>query len=259
MSNSPSDNRPDLDDSINVAEAHAAIGSEEAAASREKRLRENGMEPVSLWMILVSGLVILVGGAVLGAGGGLFNYDELTKTGYVRERQPEYGDVELLPVAYQDWLIANGKGKFNVCAGCHGASGDGNGGNVPPLAGSEWVTGDNTEALAMIILNGLSGPIEVKGKSYGAEAMPAMSSGLEDPKALASMMTFIRAELGGNQASIVTPEMAEKALEAHKNRGPGSAVTVDELKKNHWKKLEGAEVDPEMMVNPETGEPVPAE
>ena len=48
---------------------------------------------------------------------------------------------------------------------CHQDSGLGQTGQFPPLAGSEWVLG-STEALSMIIHNGVAGPIEVAGTQY---------------------------------------------------------------------------------------------
>ena len=46
-SSSSSDLRPDLDESINVQDAHGALKGD-PAAGREKVVRENGMEAVSL-------------------------------------------------------------------------------------------------------------------------------------------------------------------------------------------------------------------
>ena len=57
------------------------------------------------------------------------------------------------------------------CKTCHGDAGQGDA-IYPPLAGSEWVTGDQ-ERLIRIVLKGLWGPIEVKGKTYDpAKGLP---------------------------------------------------------------------------------------
>lgn len=53
----------------------------------------------------------------------------------------------------------------STCAACHGADGEGIQHLAPPLNGSEYVSGP-TARLAMIILNGLHGPIHVKGQLY---------------------------------------------------------------------------------------------
>lgn len=53
----------------------------------------------------------------------------------------------------------------STCAACHGADGEGIEHLAPPLNGSEYVSGP-TARLALIILNGLEGPIHVKGQRY---------------------------------------------------------------------------------------------
>ncbi|MCL4771382.1 MAG: c-type cytochrome, partial [Burkholderiaceae bacterium] len=66
----------------------------------------------------------------------------------------------------------DGKALFAAqCAACHQATGQGLPGVFPPLAGSEWVTGE-PRVLANILLHGVTGPITVAGKSYEG-AMPA--------------------------------------------------------------------------------------
>ena len=53
----------------------------------------------------------------------------------------------------------------STCAACHGADGEGMQYLAPPLNGSELVSGP-TARLALIIMNGLEGPIHVKGQLY---------------------------------------------------------------------------------------------
>ena len=74
---------------------------------------------------------------------------------------------------------------------------------APPLAGSEWVLGD-PERLALILLHGLEGAIEVKGKVYDApDILPVMPShatlSLPD---MANVLTYIRNEWGNSAESI---------------------------------------------------------
>ncbi|MDB4353697.1 cytochrome c [Akkermansiaceae bacterium] len=245
-----SSNRPDLDENIKVAEAHARLGDEAVAVGREKSLRENGMEPVGLWMLMPCALILLLGGAVLGKGGSLFGYDELVKNGYMRSSAPGGEEVILPPGPALTIFSKEGAKIYGKCIGCHGA--DGAGGNgIPPLAGSEWVTG-STDQLSQIIIHGLAGPITVKGTPYNGN-MPAMGDGL-GPKELAYIMTYIRNEWG-NSAPLVTPEMGAAALEIAKERG-NSQVTVDELTKNHDKDLPGEPLAPDTLLDPETLEPV---
>ena len=58
----------------------------------------------------------------------------------------------------------------SVCSSCHGAEGEGIAHAGPPLNGSEYLSGSGAR-LAMIILNGLKGPIHVKGQRYEFDGM----------------------------------------------------------------------------------------
>ncbi|MDB4438200.1 cytochrome c [bacterium] len=254
MSDSSSnDLRPDLDESINVPEAHAAL-KDQPAAGREKTIRENGMEAVSLWLVLISAVVVLAAGAVMGQGGGFFGYDELIKDGYLRAKSPVPQEEAKVPIDALTLLKKEGKKVYGNCASCHQDSGLGQTGQFPPLAGSEWVLG-STEALSLIIHNGIQGPIEVAGSQYNGN-MAAIGANL-NAKELAALMTFIR-NSWGNEASIVSPSMAANALEISKNRG-GAQTTAEELKKSHDKMLTGDILNPETMLDPETWEPTATE
>ena len=95
----------------------------------------------------------------------------------------------------------DGKAVYGTtCAACHQATGDGVSGVFPPLAGSEWVTGDEAK-LARIVLHGLTGPVEVAGETY-AGMMPPWGGALKDPE-LAAVLTYIRSSWG-NKATPVT-------------------------------------------------------
>lgn len=252
-SQSSKDLRPDLDETINVSEVHGEIKDAAPAVGREKAIRENGMESVSLWLFLISAFVVLMAGAVMGQGGAFFGYGELTKIGYTRGKSPIDDEPPLLPIKALALLKKEGQKVYSACAACHQPSGTGQSGVYPPLAGSEWVTG-NTEKLAMIIHNGVGGPIEVAGNPYDGN-MGAIGANL-GPKELAALMTFIRTSWG-NEASLVTPQMAEEALRISKERG-GKPATADELIKNHDNMLPGDPLDPDTLLDPETWEPVPA-
>ncbi|MEB2775996.1 c-type cytochrome [Algoriphagus sp. D3-2-R+10] len=107
--------------------------------------------------------------------------------------------------------FAQGRQKFLVtCAGCHGSDGAGATRMGPPLAGSEWVLGDE-QRLTMILLHGLEGPIDVAGKTYDAPdilpVMPAHST--MDDGSIAAILTYIRNEWG-NQAPIISGRAVSK-------------------------------------------------
>jgi len=119
-----------------------------------------------------------------------------------------------------------GKATYDsLCLNCHQANAKGLPGIYPPLAGSEWVTGDKAPLIKML-LHGLSGPITVKGEPYGTgNPIPMPPSGLGDQK-IAEVLTYIRANFG-NQADAVTPEEVRTLREKHKGRT--TLWTVPEL------------------------------
>lgn len=244
--------RPDLDDEVNVAETHAVFEGATPATIRERRLHENGMEPVPLWLFLLAGLALLVGGAVLGKGGALFAYDQESMWATDWDPDTSGGVEEITEGEVLPFFVKQGAKTYGKCAGCHGADGKGDGANFPPLADSEWVTGENTEALAMIILNGVSGPITVAGKTWNG-AMPAQ--GPLSAKELATLMTYLRNGLN-EVGDIVTIEQAQAAIEAYEARGPGKATTEAELLDGHMKLLPGESMDPTTLIDFETYEPV---
>lgn len=90
------------------------------------------------------------------------------------------------------------------CSGCHLAEGQGVEGLYPPLAGSEWVVGDK-ERLIQVVLEGLSGPIEVKGKTYNQQ-MPAYRF-LSDEQ-VSGVLSYIRQHFGNSSAPVSAEEIA---------------------------------------------------
>jgi mono/diheme cytochrome c family protein len=99
-------------------------------------------------------------------------------------------------------VVVGGEKIFNTyCAACHQKDGKGASGRFPPLAGTDWVTGDKKRLIG-ILLNGLEGNITVNGESY-INAMPQHSF-LNDAEA-ANVLTYIRQNFG-NKASEIKPE-----------------------------------------------------
>lgn len=97
------------------------------------------------------------------------------------------------------------------CAVCHQSNGQGLPGQFPPLAGSEWVVTPGPNRIIRIILNGLGGPIKVKGADYNNVMFP-FDDLLPKDEDVAAVSTYIR-QTWGNKASAVTPEQV-KAIRA---------------------------------------------
>lgn len=101
-------------------------------------------------------------------------------------------------------LMVRGEHFYPHCASCHGDSGAGIAGLAPPLAGSLWVTGPQ-EWLARIILQGLAGPVTVRGETFDG-LMPGHGHLAElDDATLAGLMTYLRRNWG-NAAEAVGVE-----------------------------------------------------
>lgn len=86
----------------------------------------------------------------------------------------------ILPALASAREAPNGEQLYGLyCGACHAPDGKGaNDGAFPPLAGSEWIVGNPKRSIA-IVLKGLHGPVEVKGKTYDLE-MPPQGAALSD-------------------------------------------------------------------------------
>lgn len=245
--------KPDLDDSINVTEAHGKVVREAAACAREKRIVDNGIEPVSLWAFVACGVVLLVAGGILGSGGNLFAYGSTFREDYVRSAPEGEEDSGPVPKEALAAYMAKGSKIYSAkCNGCHGSDAKGNGSTFPSLVGSTWVTKE-TEILAMVILNGLQGPVS-NGTTYGV--MPPQGIGMT-PEDLAGIMTYVRNNFGNAVGDVVTVDMAKAALEISAARSnAGNMTDKTEILANHVKNLPGDVLDPKALLDPITLAPV---
>lgn len=120
--------------------------------------------------------------------------------GKPNEKEPE---AEVVPLtADEQAIFAMGKALYPAtCGACHQLNGMGQDGLAPPLVDSEWATGSKDRAIR-IVLQGVSGPIEVNGKTYNL-LMPGLQTFTDDQ--LSSLLTYVRREWG-HTASAITPE-----------------------------------------------------
>ncbi len=122
-------------------------------------------------------------------------------------------------------LFEQGKELYMVtCAACHQPNGLGEEGKAPPILDSPWLLG-SADVAAAIVLNGVTGPIDVHGRTYNM-TMPALQ-GFSDEQ-IAAILTYSRREWE-HPADPVTPEQVG-AL--RKKVGTREVPwTVEELKK----------------------------
>ena len=119
---------------------------------------------------------------------------------------------------------SRGRALYEVsCGACHQPDGGGKEGVASPLAGSEWVTGSEGRLLR-IALDGVRGPIEVKGRRYQLE-MPALRHVYGDED-MAAILSYIRGAWG-NSASAVTADAVGKVRSETAQRG--DSWTAEEL------------------------------
>ncbi|HEX8373457.1 MAG TPA: cytochrome c [Chthoniobacterales bacterium] len=190
----------DYDESSDVARLHGAVGREKGEPGY------GGVnKAVPGWLIAIFCVLLFWSGGYLGAFSGGFKNDVFNdETGNFTSGKG--GEVAAGPVV-EKTPVELGKIVYTAnCQSCHQANGNGVAGQYPPLAGSEWVVGSERR-LAMLVLRGLQGEIQVKGATYNG-AMPAWASSLNDKK-IANVLTYIRQEWG-NKA----PEVAEAGIAA---------------------------------------------
>lgn len=183
---------------------------------------------VPVWLFVVM-FVLLYWGAVYFDGAGAW-FD-------ARVYAP-YHDLEevqaLQPISGAGGVIALGKAVYNrpTCAACHQATGLGSPGQFPPLAGSELVNEPDPGRVIRIVLNGLGGPITVKGQSYNNNMVPwggPPPSGLTDEE-IAAVLTYVRQNKEwGNNAPAVTPAQVKAVRDKIKSRM--TPFTVEEIMK----------------------------
>jgi mono/diheme cytochrome c family protein len=122
-------------------------------------------------------------------------------------------------------LVAKGKGLYlQVCVSCHQLDGQGVTGQNPPLVGTDWVLARSPNRLVHIVLNGLQGPVTVKGAEFNAVMAPWKD--LLTDRQIAAVLTYIRQEWGNNRSD-VTPEQVKNIREA--DSGREASWTVEEL------------------------------
>jgi mono/diheme cytochrome c family protein len=90
------------------------------------------------------------------------------------------------------------------CLACHQTDGSGNPGMYPPLDNTKMVNGEKEELIA-IILNGLSGEIEVKGEIYNQVMVP--HNFLSD-REIADVLTYVRNSFGNSSSRVMEEEVA---------------------------------------------------
>jgi mono/diheme cytochrome c family protein len=155
---------------------------------------------VPMWIFSLTLVLIYLGAVYFDHHGGWFDsqvYSPYKNAEELDSYQPKSGAAAIL---------AQGKQTYDrICNACHGADGMGKAGQAPPLAGSEWVNAKGFKRVTAIPLDGLNGPITVKGQQMTfPSGMAAMGAALSDSD-LAAVLTYIRSSWG-NKGEPVTAD-----------------------------------------------------
>jgi len=187
----------------NIQKVHAIL-------LREKSEPSEGYKPTPIFLASIVTAVLCMGGVYAYNNSG--DLDPLVYDHRYDPRLKSTAGVETKLSPEQ--FVAAGKRLFGTCASCHQATGAGVPGVFPPLAGSEWVLG-NEERLIRVLLHGLNGPIVVKGNNYNG-VMPSFGKvpgggyNWSDEK-IAQVLSYIRQDWGNN-AALVTKEKVSEIL-----------------------------------------------
>ena len=162
---------------------------------------------------------------------GCYKVDQLNADFAANVHAPfsEADEVESLAPSAAELLLARGKQIYaKNCMACHQANGAGSGTDIPPLAGSDWVTIADPSVIIAIAQNGLSGPITVSKKKFGAGTMTPAGESLSSED-MAAVVSYIRSEWG-NAAEMVESGDVDAARDMVNASGQSGQWTVDSLK-----------------------------
>lgn len=222
----------ELASEVDVAKMHGSI-------LRERSDPKDGYEPISLWLITLALGLMFWAGLYLAANSGGFRADVYNANLVAWGGAPGGGAAATGP---PDPMVVGKKVFTQYCVVCHQATGEGIPGQFPPLAGSEWVLdgdwhGDNH--LVKIVLNGIHGPLTVKGVSYN-NAMAPWGAVLKDDQ-ISAVLTYIRNEWGNNGGPI-SKEFVASIRE--KNAARTDSWTAEELQAIPAVKSDGGAAEP---------------
>lgn len=134
-----------------------------------------------------------------------------------QKKQDDYVKTNLKGEALA--LYTEGKeiyGREGFCVTCHQEDGRGlSASGFPPLAGTKWVTGNETR-LIKIVLNGLLGPITVSDKEYPGQVPMTPYRGMLNDREVAAVLTYVRNSFG-NSASYIEPDRVKQVRAATKD------------------------------------------
>jgi len=114
-----------------------------------------------------------------------------------------------------------------TCAACHQANGMGTPGQFPPLAGADWVLESDPGRIIRIVLDGVSGPMNVNGVAYN-NVMPPWRSTLNDEE-VAQVLTYARTAWNNSASPVTTEQVAAIRKETASRTTPWTAAELEQI------------------------------
>ncbi|MCS7176585.1 MAG: c-type cytochrome [Candidatus Kapabacteria bacterium] len=175
------------------------------------------------WLVGISGMLLFIGVAGCNIRGFFVRYeDDPVFHGPSEEPTQQASGQTAGTIAAGD---SKGAGVYRqICASCHQQNGQGIAGVYPPLAGSEFLQGDPTISIR-IVLHGFQGRIERQGKVYNG-VMSGWGTVLSDED-IAAVLSYARSAWG-NSAPPITAEQVREVRQ--KTQGRSQPYTEAELK-----------------------------
>ena len=204
------ENRRGADEAVDVGAMHAPF-------SRESDEPEDGHEPIPLvWLLTIMALM-------MGGGWYLGKFSENFSAQQYDGSAPETTVAAAQAPKVEDPRVT-GRRVYLNCMACHQQDGRGIAGQFPPLASSEWVSGQ-PETLIQILLHGLQNEVVVANAKYNG-VMPAWGR-LSDEQ-LASVLTYVRGSWGNNNTAVTPQQVAEQRQKTHERQNAWSAQELEE-------------------------------
>jgi mono/diheme cytochrome c family protein len=193
-------------------------------ALREPQEPGEGAEPGPWWFWAAAVLALVFGGFYLGRYSGVFTGEAAVHAPAGPQLPGAGGATAAGGAAALPAAAVSGQAVFESrCSACHQANGQGLPGAFPPLAGSEYVLGEE-ERVVRIVLHGLQGPVTVKGQAFNG-AMPAWADVMSDA-AIAAVLTYIRSSWGNSAEAIAVEKVAEQRAATAGRTTPWTAAEL---------------------------------
>ena len=183
-----------------------------------------GQVAVPVWLIILFFLTLYWGMVYFDRNSGWF--DEQVYAPYRSIQEVE----AYQPVTGAPGLVQLGLQVYNkpTCVACHQANGKGLPGQFPPLVQTDWVLEPEPGRIIRLVLDGLSGPMQVNGQSFNGAMVPWRDA-LTDEE-IAAVLSYIRQNPEwGNKAPEVKPERVKEVRE--KTKGRNQPYSPEELLK----------------------------